>query len=259
MADIRSTTFPVKLDDLINAIKAAHSDVLEQLSDAVLAGQHLGEIADHLIGHFVDQARRSGASWTDIGASMGVSKQAVQKRFVTKADEPMNPEEGFSRFTPRARNAVVAAGDLAREHAHATVTPAHLVLGLLSEPEGLAVKALADQGVTEQAVRESATAALPASPGETGAESGGAEAGADESEAAGLAPFSVEAKKALELTYREALRLGHNYIGTEHMLLALLENENGAGVLTGVGVDKGRVEEFVDATLRQIVGGTATD
>ena len=148
MADIRSTTFPVKLGDLINAIKAAHSDVLEQLSDAVLAGQHLGEIADHLIGHFVDQARRSGASWTDIGASMGVSKQAVQKRFVTKADEPMNPEEGFSRFTPRARNAVVAAGDLAREHAHATVTPAHLVLGLLSEPEGLAVKALADQGVT---------------------------------------------------------------------------------------------------------------
>ncbi|KMS91402.1 Clp protease N-terminal domain-containing protein [Prauserella rugosa] len=259
MADIRSTTFPVKLGDLINAIKAAHSDVLEQLSDAVLAGQHLGEIADHLIGHFVDQARRSGASWTDIGASMGVSKQAVQKRFVTKADEPMNPEEGFSRFTPRARNAVVAAGDLAREHAHATVTPAHLVLGLLSEPEGLAVKALADQGVTEQAVRESATAALPASPGETGAESGGAESGADESEAAGLAPFSVEAKKALELTYREALRLGHNYIGTEHMLLALLENENGAGVLTGVGVDKGRVEEFVDATLRQIVGGTATD
>ena len=62
-----------------------HTDALDQLTDAVLAADHLGEVADHLIGHFVDQARRSGASWTDIGRSMGVSKQAAQKRFVPKA------------------------------------------------------------------------------------------------------------------------------------------------------------------------------
>lgn len=52
----------VRLDDLINAIKKVHTDALEQLSSAVLAAEHLGEVADHLIGHFVDQARRSGAS-----------------------------------------------------------------------------------------------------------------------------------------------------------------------------------------------------
>lgn len=92
---------PVRLDDLIGAIKKAHPDALDQLTDAVIAADHLGDIADHLIGHFVDQARRSGASWTEIGRSMGVSKQAAQKRFVPKADEtPMDPQQGFTRFTP---------------------------------------------------------------------------------------------------------------------------------------------------------------
>ncbi len=80
-------TSPVRLDDLIGAIKQVHSDTLEQLSSAVLAADHLGDLADHLIGHFVDQARRSGASWTDIGRSMGVTRQAAQKRFVRKPDD----------------------------------------------------------------------------------------------------------------------------------------------------------------------------
>ncbi|GAA3141807.1 hypothetical protein GCM10020255_029750 [Rhodococcus baikonurensis] len=99
-------TNKVRLDDLIDAIKKVHTDALDQLSDAVIAADHLGEVADHLIGHFVDQARRSGASWTEIGASMGVSKQAAQKRFVPKApndQKPMDPNEGFSRFTPGRR------------------------------------------------------------------------------------------------------------------------------------------------------------
>src|SRR5215467_13768647 len=92
-------TGPVRLDDLIEAIKKVHSDPLEQLTDAVIAADHLGDIADHLIGHFVDQARRSGASWTDIGRSMGVTKQAAQKRFVTKDSGPpdVDPSGGFSR------------------------------------------------------------------------------------------------------------------------------------------------------------------
>ena len=101
---------PVRLDDLIEAIEKVHTDALDQLSGAVIAADALGEVADHLIGHFVDRARRSGASWTAIGASMGVSKQAVQKRFVAKGgDGPadLDANQGFSRFTPRARNVVV--------------------------------------------------------------------------------------------------------------------------------------------------------
>src|ERR1700733_12012834 len=89
---------PVRLDDLIDAITAAHSDALEQLSGAVIVADHLGDIADHLIGHFVDQARRSGASWTEIGKSMGVTKQAARKRFVPKSDGiDLDPSQGFNR------------------------------------------------------------------------------------------------------------------------------------------------------------------
>src|SRR5919106_1977578 len=96
----------VRLDDLIDAICAAQDDKLEQLTSAVVAADHLGEVADHLVGHFVDQARRSGASWTEIGRSMGVTKQAARKRFVPKGPgEPsdLDASQGFNRFTPRAR------------------------------------------------------------------------------------------------------------------------------------------------------------
>src|SRR5947207_2949315 len=125
MAEKPQTVSPVRLDDLIEAIKKAHSDALDQLSDAVLAAEHLGDVADHLIGHFVDQARRSGASWTDIGKSMGVSKQAAQKRFVPKADAAtMDPNAGFARFTPRARAVVVTAQNKAHEAGNAEITPA---------------------------------------------------------------------------------------------------------------------------------------
>src|SRR5689334_5232658 len=111
MTEPTQTTNPVRLDDLIEAIKKVHTDALDQLSDAVIAADHLGDIADHLIGHFVYQARRSGASWSEIGRSMGVTKQAAQKRFVAKPAgdaAALDPDAGFARFTPRARNVVMA-------------------------------------------------------------------------------------------------------------------------------------------------------
>ncbi|MFI0787549.1 Clp protease N-terminal domain-containing protein [Streptomyces lydicus] len=232
------TTVPIRLDDLIEAIKKVHTDALEQLTDAVLAADHLGDVADHLIGHFVDQARRSGASWTDIGKSMGVTRQAAQKRFVPKAsgESDLDPSQGFSRYTPRARNVVITAQKEAHTAGNDEIGTAHLVLGLLSEPEGLAAKAILAQDVTFDALREAATALLPAPAEETPA----------------LVPFDADAKKSLELTFREALRLGHNYIGTEHILLALLEHENGAGLLTDAGIDKAAVEAHVAAALEQI-------
>lgn len=231
-------TSPVRLDDLIEAIKKAHSDALDQLTDAMLAADHLGDVADHLIGHFVDQARSSGASWTDIGKSMGVSKQAAQKRFVIKDGQPdLDPNQGFSRYTHRARNVVMSAQNEARAAGNAEIRPEHLVLGLLSEPEGLAAKEIIAQGVEPAAVRRAATAVLPPA-----AESVG-----------DLIPFDVAAKKALELTFREALRLGHNYIGTEHLLLALLELEDGTGVLTGLGIDKAAAEAHISVLIAELV------
>src|SRR3954471_20039892 len=80
MTEQAQISYPVRLDDLIGVIKTVHTEPLEQLTDAMLAAESLGEIADHLIGHFVDQARRSGASWTDIGKCMGVTKQGAHKK-----------------------------------------------------------------------------------------------------------------------------------------------------------------------------------
>jgi len=233
-------TNPVRLDDLIEAIKKVHSDALEQLSDAVIAADHLGEVADHLIGHFVDQARRSGASWTDIGRSMGVTKQAAQKRFVPKGPSEasdLDPSQGFGRFTARAKNVVMASQNEARAAGNAEIRPEHLVLGLLSEPAAIAALAIVAQDVPLETVRQAATAALPAAAGRL----------------PDLIPYDPQARKALELTFREALRLGHNYIGTEHLLLALLELEDGTGVLTDLGIDKAAAEASITAAVAAAV------
>lgn len=226
----------IRLDELIDAIKKVHAEPLDQLVDAMVAADHLGEVADHLIGHFVDQARRSGASWTDIGRSMGVTKQAARKRFVPKGPDvadALDAGEGFSRFTPRARNVVVAAQEEARAAGNAEIGTGHLTLGLLTEPEAVAAKAIIEQDVTLDAVRDTVTATLP--PRTTGVPA--------------LIPYEMGAKKVLELSFRAALRLGHNYIGTEHILLALLEAEDGDGPLSELGLEPDAVQQSVVAAL----------
>jgi hypothetical protein len=236
--------YPIKLDDLISAIKSNNDkDALAQLSDAVYMGEHLGEVADHLIGHFVDQARRSGASWTEIGQSMGVTKQAAQKRFVPKVDPGGDPagtiERVYGRYTDRARHVIVEAQKAAVEHGSPHIDTVHIVLGLLTEPAALAAGAIVAQGVQLGDVREAVEARLPEAvvpvPSPT--------------------PFCGAAKKTLELTLREGLRLGHNYIGTEHILLALLEQREGAGfeVLDGLGITKEETEKKIVAVLAEIL------
>ncbi|MDV3125018.1 ATP-dependent Clp protease ATP-binding subunit [Mycobacterium sp. 21AC1] len=235
MSEPVKITNPVRLDDLITAIKKAHVEPLEQLIDAVIAADALGEISDHLIGHFVDQARRSGASWTEIGKCMGVTKQAAQKRFVPKVPDfdpaALDPNAGFSRFTPRARNVIVGAQNTAHGAGNAEITTDHLLLALFADADGLAAKLLAGQNIDAEAVRKAVT--LPPRSADMPA----------------LIPFSGAAKKALELTFRQALRLGHNYIGTEHILLALLEVEPEDGPLHGLGADRERFETDLTAAL----------
>ncbi|MYT95819.1 MULTISPECIES: Clp protease N-terminal domain-containing protein [unclassified Streptomyces] len=238
MAQPLPATPSVRLDDLIEAIKKSNPDALEQLSGAVIAADHLGDVADHLIGHFVDQARRSGASWTDIGRSMGVTRQAAQKRFVTKkSDEAsdLDASQGFGRFTQRARNVVMASHNEAKAAGHAEIVPAHLTLGLLAEPEAIALRVITAQGVTPEALRTATEATLPPA--------------ADE--VPELIPYDADARKVLELTFREALRLGHNYVGTEHILLALLEFEAGVGALTGLGLTKEATSTAVASAVEE--------
>ncbi|MET8141298.1 Clp protease N-terminal domain-containing protein [Sphaerisporangium sp. NPDC005288] len=235
---------PVRLDDLIEYIKTNHAagGALQQLSGAVLLGEHLGEVADHLIGHFVDQARKAGASWTEIGQSMGVTKQAAQKRFVPKGGEPFDLTS-FARYTTRARSVVVASQEEARQSGHGHIASEHLLLGLLHEPDALAGRAITEQGVPLERVREAALASL----GPTGERPAG-------QEGAGEVAFTAESKKVLALTVREALRLGHNYIGTEHLLLALLSTEEdpAAQVLAALGVTPQASEASILAALGEI-------
>jgi ATP-dependent Clp protease ATP-binding subunit ClpA len=187
---------------------------------------------DSLIGHFVDQARRAGASWADIGRSMGVTKQAAQKRFVAKGDTPaLDPSQGFSRFTDRARAVVVGAQTEAHAAGNATIGVGHLVLGLVADPESAAARAIAAQDVSLDDVRRTATATLP---------------GRSEQVPA-MVPFDEHARRALELSFREALRLGSEQVGTGHVLLAVLAVEDGTGVLAGLGVDQAEAEAQVSA------------
>ncbi|MFI6295432.1 Clp protease N-terminal domain-containing protein [Nonomuraea sp. NPDC050790] len=240
----------VRLDDLISAIKKRHpdGDPLGQLSDAVYLGEHLGEVADHLIGHFVDQARHSGASWTEIGRSMGVTKQAAQKRFVPKEGSLADDMASYSRFTDRARRCVVGAMEEARKTGHGHIEPAHVVLGLLHEPTALAGKCMAALGAPLDTVKEAMLNTLPPGTGVPGPQ----------------IPFSSQAKKIMELTLREGLRLGHNYVGTEHILLGVLslpETTEAADapavvVLEGLGVTKEAAEREILRMLAEITRGS---
>ena len=241
MSSPRQISQPVRLDDLIEGVKQTCTDPLDQLAGAVVMADHLGEVADHLVGHFVDQARRSGASWAEIGRSMGVTKQAAQQRFVPKPGDAvtLDADQGFGRFTTRARNVIVASQEEARAAGNDEIGPHHLVLGLLSEPEAIAARSLVAAGVALDTVRDAVTARLPTT----------------SVEVPDLIPYDLAGKKALELTFREALRLGHNYVGTEHILLALLELEAGDGVLSDLGIDKAIVDAHVMAALAGVTPG----
>jgi hypothetical protein len=237
---------PVRLDDLISYVKSQEGTALDHVSAAVQISEHLDEVADHLIGHFVDQARKTGASWTEIGRSMGVTKQAAQKRFVAKDTdwqavlEEAFREHPFSRFTDRARRSVQAAQHEAREHRHDYIGTEHLALGVLTEPDGLAVKALEALGVSRDAARQALLAALLPTTAEV--------------PLAERIPFTPRAKKALEFAVRKALVFGHNYIGTEHLLIGVLDEEEGIGgkTLTGLGVTSDRAEQWLIPELKRL-------
>jgi len=235
---------PVTLDALITFVKTQHPEgsPLDNLSDAVAVSTQLGEQADHLIGHFVDQARRSGATWSQIGTSMGVSKQAAQQRFVPRAaaKEPFAPGD-FSRYTARARNVLSGAEERARDLGAAEITADHLVVGLLAEPGGLAARAIHDLGVRDEQLRA-------AFPGPAGAPLPPAPAGGN-----GQIPLGPSARQVLNEAALAALRMGHNYIGTEHLLLALLASPSQtAAPLARLGITERAAEQHIHAQIAAI-------
>ena len=238
MTEEKKNLTGVRLGDLIETIGKVHDDPLDQLADAVLAGEHLGEIADALIGHFVDQARRAGASWTAIGTSMGVSKQAAQKRFVGQT--PSAPDDAasnpFARFTPRARNAVVTAHNLAVRESSEFVTPAYLTRGVLAEDQSLGVLTLRGLDVDLTALAAALAPGADGAPGESRT----------------FIPYDEPAKSMLELTVQTAVRLNHNYVGTEHLLIAAFADSDVGNALKSFGARQDSFEHAVVDQLSQI-------
>jgi hypothetical protein len=247
--------FPVPLDNLIAYVKTMHPEggPLENVADAFAVSEQLDEQSDALLGYFVDQARRSGQPWSAIGAAMGVSKQAAQKRFVPA--EPghaadvlrLAADKPFSRFTDRAIRVLFAADYLAARPEGTTAsaggTPpligaAHLTAALMSEPEGFAAKAIHTAGLTtDQVYAAVATGPAPQRPNP------------DKAALPELA-FDDSAKATFREALRWALRMGHNYIGTEHLLLGLLfAGGSVAESFTALGLSPQRAEELIKAQL----------
>ncbi len=244
--------FPVSLDNLINFVRAIkpEGDELDRLSDAIRVSSRVEDQADALIGYFVDQARRAGASWSQIGESMGVSKQAAQKRYVARGSEliPGGPEKMFSRFAPRARNALVVSRQLAAEDDTAVdVEPRHIVGGLLTEPEGIAARAVHQLGISDESVF--AVLRLPAIPVSPLT----APATAEDVQDVHSAPFGVEAKKLIARTLDIALHYGHNYIGTEHLILSAASEGPAAEELAALGLGSAQLRPVIESTIEAIV------
>ena len=121
----------VTLDRLVAALEAAHPDVRDRIPDAMLVAEHLDQTGDDLIEHVVATARAQGVSWSEIGTRMGVSKQAAQQRLAKAARvelPPLSPEQGFTRFTIEARNALLAAHEAARTRQEPFVTSARIAV-----------------------------------------------------------------------------------------------------------------------------------
>ncbi|HVL91026.1 MAG TPA: ATP-dependent Clp protease ATP-binding subunit [Actinomycetota bacterium] len=147
----------------------------------------------------------------------------------------------FERFTDRARRVVVLAQEEARMLNHNYIGTEHILLGLIHEGEGVAAKALESLGISLEAVRQQVEEII----------------GQGQTPPTGHIPFTPRAKKVLELSLREALQLGHNYIGTEHILLGLIREGEGvaAQVLVKLGADLNKVRQQVIQLLSGYQGG----
>lgn len=206
------------LPDLVATVEAdaPTADALVQLSTATATAADLTRSGDELIGHFVDRCRQAGHSWAEISDALGVSRQAAHKRF--SAGEPP-----LDRFTTRAREAFGAAMAEAEALGHPFVGTEHLLLGLFTPPGSIAANLLAGAGLTHDGVVEQVVAKVPR--GTT--------------DGTTVPTYTPRAVSVLGGVLSAALSLGHNYIGTEHLLLGLHREPEGVGaqLLVAAGLD----------------------
>lgn len=205
---------------LITEIDAAASTALERLRDASRIASGLTATADDVLDHFVSQARAAGHSWAEIGTEVGVSKQAAQQRFVGDSSLPPSmsipaaKRPGSKRFecTRRLRRVLRNATREARRRGHTYVGTEHVLLAMTEEPHCTALLVLEHLGVPAQDL----VTALENHAQAPGRRSRGR--------------FTRPARDLMETMVMEAIGLGHNYVDTEHLLLAATRSPGSAGV-----------------------------
>jgi ATP-dependent Clp protease ATP-binding subunit ClpA len=266
-------TPPPTLQELIDTVRqdAGSDQPLDQLVAAAAAAAQLEETTDALLGHFVDRCRRDGRSWSEISNALGVTKQAVHKRFASALAAHIvaaTPAPTFERFTDRARHVVAASRRVATSLGAGTVGTEHLLLALFAEPAGIAGRTLAAMNVTEDSVR----AALLKAQGRghdhdhehaEGQQHEGQRAAGHNpaeyqpeaehaSDAADSPSYDDDAKRAMSDALAVALEFGHNYIGTEHLLLGLYRNADStaAWILGEAGALESTARAHVTDLLR---------
>lgn len=226
---------PPSLEQLISEVErdAPTPDPLARLQTAASLLEAVTATSDAALGYFVDQARRAGHSWAEIGTALGVSKQAAQQRQLSRTVTLGVGPVTFERFTVRARNVASASKDVALDLGHGYIGTEHLLLALYKEPEGLAAQVLNEAGLPESKTREAIVKRVP--PG-TGGDP--------------MAPFTPKAIAVFSNALSVALELGHNYIGTEHLLLGLHRSDGiAADVLDDAGI---AYHEMVALVVRKL-------
>jgi hypothetical protein len=231
------------LQQLIDTIRedAGTDDVLVQLATASSTINDLTSTSDAALGYFVDRARSSGKSWVEISTVLGVSKQAAHKRFADSWAAAPN----FDHFTNRCRAVLEAAGVAARERNHSFIGTEHLLLGMYSEPVSIATRVLLAHDITEQLVAAAVETLSPAREPDA----------AEQAETAlnDGPPFTRRAAHVLQDAVAEAVALGHNYVGTEHLLLAFYRGQAAIAtkVLEQFGLDEATAWAAIRALLKE--------
>lgn len=229
-------------DTLVNALDTTEPQPLDRVRAAVELADELGALGDQLVTHYVEAARGSGCSWAQIGAQLGVSKQAAQQAFVAPTPRKSRfggrlPHRRWSAGAGLVLKASVAEAASLRHH---HVGTEHLLLALINA-DGLAATALSQLDVDYETVRGHIETAIGLGEGRPG----------------NHIPFTPRTKKVIELAAREAIRLQHDQVRTEHLLLALVREGEGLAaqiVTQRLGIELAQVARAVDALLKQGAG-----
>jgi hypothetical protein len=234
-----------ELNDLVATVgdRCPSGTELDRLRAASEVAREVGRLGEDLVTHYVDEARAAGASWSDIGDVLGVTRQGAHQRHHDRPRPERWWRPGFGRFTPRARAAIRAAIDEARDAGHGFVGTEHILLGILDIDGNLGRAAVERCGVTADELRAEVTSRLL--PARSDPPPGTRRRGGRRPERRRL-PFTPYARRVFDLAIGEALALGHNYLGCEHLILAV-------GLSDGIAADSLKAKGVEIEALRSAV------